>query len=89
MKNKRNIIDMNPKMYQFDIISKNMDMVINGHEISNKMLEDMPSFEDYQWELWDKENKAIVKIIVWGIVFSVPYIIFISQLENICKGVYV
>ncbi len=80
--NKKHILDMNKNQYITDTQFSKIDNILQGEEI----IYDTPKFEDYQWQLWDSENKAIMKIVVVGVISSVLYVSFlyamISNIEN-------
>lgn len=87
IKNKETIRDMDKNIYITNSIFDKMDKFVNGDVefYDDKSLAPIPDFEDVQWELWNTENKYILKNVMGGVVISVFYVIFLYMILTMMK----
>lgn len=67
------VYELDEQLYVMDVQSVKMDCMLRGEAVSCTI----PTFNDYQWDLIDEENRQIRKICLIGVVCSLGYLLMV------------
>ena len=79
------VYELDEHFYLMDIQSSKMNLILDNKVITDDMMEEQPSFNDYQWNAIDEQNVHIRNICIVGVIVSIIYSALIYGVINICQ----